>query len=46
MQRLMFLCYDINLSEFYGSIEYLPPEVLKGKEQDFISDWWALGILM
>jgi len=45
MQRLLKL-KEQNLTSFFGSTEYLPPEVVRGKEQTFISDWWALGILM
>ena len=30
----------------YGAVEYLPPEVLEGREMEKASDWWSLGVLL
>ena len=30
---------------FCGTVQYLAPEILTGKEYDKAIDWWAFGIL-
>ena len=45
MARLLKL-REGSLSSFYGTPEYLAPEIVRGEEQTFSSDWWALGVLV
>ena len=48
MERLLKLkpCESGELGEFYGTCDYLAPEVVRAEEQTKMSDWWAFGINM
>jgi serine/threonine protein kinase len=34
------------LDNFTGTVEYLAPEIIKGKYYTFMIDWWSFGIML
>lgn len=37
---------DSETSSFCGTLEYMPPEMIKGEHCGFAADWWSVGILL
>jgi len=38
--------HDLKSPSLVGMLEYLSPELLKGDELTFSSDWWSYGVLL
>ena len=38
--------YEMQLSTFCGTAEYIAPELLKGLKYGATVDWWSLGVLL
>lgn len=40
------LCENAKSYSKHGTLQYMAPEIILGKEHDKEADWWSLGIII